>query len=141
MAPPVFSHLCSKSRNLLSQLYKWPPQFFRPWPPPDFLTCLRPCVCMFLFLFLQISKGEQTPSRSGSFLRIKRIKNWNRDSRNPTGLEPSQEFLLYFKIQIDLNFMCTTFHQSGTLPQSIVSFLLFLCFLVSFCFFVSIVVS
>ena len=43
MAPPVFSHLCSKSRNLLSQLYKWPPQIFWTLAPPDFSTCLRPC--------------------------------------------------------------------------------------------------
>ena len=36
MAPPVFSHLYSKSRNLLSQLYKWPPRFFGLWPPRIF---------------------------------------------------------------------------------------------------------
>ena len=36
MAPPIFLHLCSKSRNLLSQLYKWPPQYFGPWPPQIF---------------------------------------------------------------------------------------------------------
>ena len=42
MAPPVFSYLYSKSRNLLSQLYKWPPQIFCSMAPPDFWTCLRP---------------------------------------------------------------------------------------------------
>ena len=34
--PPSFFTLCSKSRNLLSKLYKWPPRFFGPWPPRFF---------------------------------------------------------------------------------------------------------
>ena len=54
MAPPVFSHLCSKSRNLLSQLYKWPPQIFWTLAPPDFSTCLRPwsVLCKFTIRYL-----------------------------------------------------------------------------------------